>query len=89
MNKTSLFPPAPGQLHNLFASLEETPLYKQWGEGKESNALANGADDFLCAGLWPVLKKSLPREDVHMGSAFTSASYCPGGKGSDHGEGPL
>lgn len=31
--------------------MEETLLYKQWGEGKESNALANGADDFLNAEL--------------------------------------
>lgn len=35
----------------LLTSLEETPFYKQWGEGKESNVSANGADDFLNADL--------------------------------------
>lgn len=35
-------------------------IYEQWGEGKESNALAKGADDFLNARLGLVLRKSSP-----------------------------
>lgn len=40
--------PPPG---TLLTSLEETPFHKQWGEGTESNAVADGADDFLNVGL--------------------------------------
>lgn len=44
--------PQPG---TFLTGLEETPSYKQWGEGRESNALARGADDFLIAGFGLVL----------------------------------
>lgn len=44
---------------SILTSLEEIPFCKQWGEGKESNAFANGADDFLNARLRLVLRKSL------------------------------
>lgn len=43
------------QLGTFLTGLEETLSYKQWGEGRESNALARGADDFLNAGLGLVL----------------------------------
>lgn len=36
---------------SILTSLEEIPFCKQWGEGKESNAFGNGADDFLNARL--------------------------------------
>uniref|UniRef100_A0A671ESC4 Receptor-type tyrosine-protein phosphatase eta n=1 Tax=Rhinolophus ferrumequinum TaxID=59479 RepID=A0A671ESC4_RHIFE len=42
----TIMEPPPG---TLLTSLEETPFFKQWGEGKESNVSANGADDFLNA----------------------------------------
>lgn len=44
--------PQPG---TFLTGLEETPSSKQWGEGRESNALARGADDFLNAGRGLVL----------------------------------
>lgn len=33
----------------FLTGLEETQLGRQWGEGKESNEFADGADDFLNA----------------------------------------
>lgn len=35
------------QAWNRAHQSEVTPFCKQWGEGKEGNAFANGADDFL------------------------------------------
>lgn len=46
--------PLPGA---LLTSLEGTLFRKQWGEGKEGHACANGVDDFLNAGLGACTEK--------------------------------
>lgn len=70
--------------------MEGTPACKQCGEGKESNGLANGADDFLNAGRG-VLESSYvggPWADVQWDLLSLPTSYCPGEKGSGRREGP-
>lgn len=52
--------PPPEQLQSLrprtvLTGLEKTPFCKQWGEGKESSAFGNSADDFLNARLGPLV----------------------------------
>ena len=76
----------------LLTSLEETPLHKQWGEGKENQVLARGVDDFLNAGLGLVLRKfllgGLPGGMCTWDLLLLSASSCPGKKTSGCRTGP-